>query len=104
MEKSSTTKGVELTISGYSSGYTASDVDMLLRLTPAIDASDDSEELVRETISGASFDDTVYTLGMLKPTTRPMTPATQHHLRMVFQFFRSFLRSSIRSISSYCSS
>ena len=77
---------------------------MLLRFTPASDAREDSEELVRETISGASLESTVYSLGMLNATTSPAAPAMQHHLNMVFQFLRSLRRSSMRSISSYCSS
>ena len=76
----------------------------MFRLIPASEASEFRLPDDLFTTSGAILELTVYSLGMLKPTTSPTTAATPHHLSMSFQFLSSLRKSSIKSISSYCSS
>ena len=57
-----------------------------------------------ETTSGAIFEDTVYSFGMLKPTTSPTTAAMPHQTRISFHSRSSLRTSSMMSISSYSSS
>ena len=100
---SSVIKGVELTISGYKSGYIASAVDVALRLRPAIAANDESPPVpLLSDNSGAIIVLAVYSLGILNAITNPISTEYPHTFNTNLRSAQIFSPSSSKSISSSC--
>ena len=102
MDKSSSRKGVEETISGEREAFKASTPSSLIPApAPKKEAAIDARALLplELPISGDKVTSTVYFFGILKATIMPMTNPMPAALYKILRIAMIFLRISIRSIS-----